>query len=294
MAHSTSGSRGLTRHSRITAFVDILGWGSITTGVDSLALRRLASKDDLSPEDNEKISRLHSDTAIATRLDSAARQILIDLEPLAVPEKNISGAADAREFWENRHNTFIRSSDNIFIHGTSFRVVAAFVSELLRRGLDHGILFRAGISCGLVYHSEPPGPERLDPRSRSISIFGDGITSAVYSERAGTGRGVRAFIHSRLLSLLKEDDTAVLRAISTDKVDVHTAELRWWCDFAEIWPNTKLTEFCSSPIDQWISDTVYRLENDEMFDWNRKSEHGRIRLQDTKHLLLEVLNSGPT
>jgi hypothetical protein len=150
----------LSDHFRVTAFVDILGWSSLTKGIDSLTLRRMKRDERLSQTEREDAARLCRQVEIASHLDNAVRKILEELEDFAVPERDVEGLPDAKAFWENRHVTFVRSSDSIFLHSSHYRWIVAVVSELFKRGLSHGIMFRAGISCGVVIHFDRNGSPR--------------------------------------------------------------------------------------------------------------------------------------
>jgi len=174
---------------------------------------------------------------------------------------------------------------------TKFRhqIPADFEShQQLKRGLMRGSLFRAGLACGLVVHFEQSNSTNLDTRSRNISIFGDGITSAVAAERAGAGHGVRVLIHSRLASLLREQELLVTRPFKMERQEVHD-ELCWWKDLERAWPNTEHIEQCTRATPSWLRAAATRLERHSDFDWNRRSESGRQRLDDTTNLLREAL-----
>lgn len=143
-----------------------------------------------------------------------------------------------------------------------------------------GASLRAGLSCGVVFHVDHAASPGLDPRSRDISLFGDGITTAVVAEKAGTGRGARAFIHDRLMSLLRDDHLAITRSHSTSTPDVQ-AELRWWADLSQHWPNTESIETCPPPTKAWLEGAASRLETHDDFAWNRQSPNGLHRVNDT-------------
>lgn len=68
-----------------------------------------------------------------------------------------------------------------------------------------------------------------------------------------------------------------------------TDELCWWKDLERSWPNTEHIEQCTRPTPSWLRAAAMRLEQHSDFDWNRRSESGRQRLDDTTSLLREAL-----
>jgi hypothetical protein len=279
----------LTRSFRVTGFVDILGWASLTDGIDSRMLRRVKRAEDLSLPEREEVERLSNQVEVATRLDRAVRLILRQLQCFSIPERDVEGSPNAQRFWKNHHATFVRVSDSIFVHSSSYRTVVTVVSELLKRGLLHGIMFRAGISCGIVVHLEQDGSVELDPRTRDISMFGDGITTAVAAEKAGKGLGVRVLVHSRVRSLLSDPmDLSIVRACATQSPDV-TDELCWWNDFANLYTDMEHIETCTHSTREWLESTACRLEVHQDYNWNRLSTRGRVPLQDTVTLLRNAI-----
>ncbi len=274
----------LSQHFRVTAFVDVLGWGSLTDGIDSLTLRKMKRSDSLTESERELAEVLTRKVQLAHRLDAAVVKILHDLEAFGEPTRDVLGEPGAKHFWENRHVTFVRSSDNIFLHSASFKGVVAVVTELLKRGLDQGLLFRAGLSCGVVLHIDHAASPRLDPRSRDISLFGDGITTAVSTEKAGSGCGVHAFIHNRLMSLLRDEHLLITRPHSTSTPEVQD-ELCWWKDLAAHWPDTESIGACIPPTKAWFDSAASRLLTHDDFAWNRASTSGRLRVDDTLEIV---------
>ena len=277
--------KALSEHFRVTAFVDVLGWSELTGGIDSLVLRRMRREASLRPDEVEAAERLKGQIATATRLDGTIQRIIGELRALATPLSDVKGVPDAKRFFENRHVTFVRSSDNIFLHSASFRWTSLFVSELMKRGLNQGLLMRAGISCGVVVHSQAAASLALDPRSQDISIFGDGITTAVAAEKAAHGLGERALIHGRLLDLIGDHDVDAIEKTLLAEHEIH--QLRWWADFAELWPDAEWVEECTRPTKGWFDETLMRLRTHPDFDWNRRSPKGRTKIEDTI-LLLEA------
>jgi len=276
--------KSLSRHFRVAAFVDLLGWSALTEGIELLILRRMKREASLKPHEIAAAERLKRQIETATRLDATVQEIVAELRDLATPLTDVEGVPDAKHFFENRHVIFVRSSDNIFVHSASFRWVAFFVSELLKRGLARGLLFRAGISGGVVMHSQVARSPRLDPLSQDISIFGDAITTAVAAEKAAKGFGVRAFIHDRLFDLLLDHD---MEAIGSSDIAKSPAQnqLRWWADFTELWRDTEWSDQCTKPTENWFDEMVSCLRMHPDFEWNRSSPNGRERIEDTIDLL---------
>lgn len=273
---------------RVVAFVDVLGWSALTGGIDTLTLRKMARKASLSPEERAEAERLAVQMQRARQLDGTVSQVIRDLRALAKPLESVVGEPGAVRFWQNRHITFVRFSDNVFLHSSSPKWVVLFLSELLKRGLERGLLFRAGLSAGAMVHEEPGSDPDLDPRSRDVSLFGDAITTAVAAEKAGSGRGVRAFVHQRLADLLGDDLSFLLRPTETcDRCVKH--ELAWWSDFRDRWPRTGGTEIATRTTEEWLERMRESLLHDAMYEWNRNSTHGSKRLEDTEHLLGTIL-----
>jgi hypothetical protein len=290
----TTTYKSLSRLFRITAFVDVLGWSALTEGIDSLVLRRMKREQSLTPQQTEQARLLSDRVSRARRLDGEVSTIIRELRALAVPAGDVAGVADAVHFWENRHVTFVRFSDNIFLHSSSPKLMMLFVSELLKRGLERGLLLRAGLSCGVAVHVEPESDGGLDARSRDVSLFGDGITTAVAAERAGSGQGVRVLVHRRLATLLGDDLQVLVRPVITRNEHVDR-EFLWWADFRDLWPDTESVEIVTACSNEWIDRVHKLLADDPIYDWNRRTRDGADRIRDTSELLRRVLEerSGP-
>jgi hypothetical protein len=149
-------------------------------------------------------------------------------------------------------------------------------------------MLRAGISAGFVHHIED-AVVGADARARDISIFGDGITTAVEAEKLRKGSGVRAFCHSRLPHMLGEPRW---RAASLRRPRGQPYEIKWWHDFRNVW-NGEPAEHVTPVTDEWLDDTATRLRKAPDFAWNRRTAKGREKVNDTVALLEEIRASRP-
>jgi hypothetical protein len=272
---------------RVTAFIDILGWGSLTEGIPTRVLRRMKRAESLDDHEKAYGERLVAQVNRARAIDDATRAILTGLNEICAPADAVGGPGSLRQFWEHQHVVFLRASDCIFAHSASFQNLALFVSELLKRGLNSGILFRAGISAGFVQHLEAALTGSPDVRSRSISLFGDGITSATKAESASRGCGVRALIHERVQSILGEALGHSVHDFSQGPAYANT-QLRWWMDFSTIWAGNKHLHLVSPVTREWLECTIHELSSGDQFGWNRETANGRRPIDDTVMLLREL------
>lgn len=271
----------------VTAFIDVLGWSSLTAGISLLVLRKIAQGRPLSDEEHGQVEDLRKNRRVALDLDVRIDAILSELEGLADPIDEIMGMSDGDRFLERRHITYLRFSDSIFAHSSSLQYMEVFVSELLKRALDRGILLRAGMSGGLIEHSDASRSGRRDPRTRSITIIGDGITTAVKAEGSEKGAGVHAWISPRLYELLHDGEDPI------GQVGHESLELHWWTDFTKAWPAHRAGREFAAPIDAgWIDDTIRRLESASEFEWNRSNPDGQEKVDDTI-ALLQAAKAGP-
>lgn len=287
----TSHFSTLSSSFRVTAFIDILGWGSLTEGIPTRVLRRMKRAESLDDAEKTYAEHLVAQVSRARAIDDSTRGILTGLSEICAPAEAVGGPGSLRQFWENQHVVFLRASDCIFAHSASFQNLALFVSELLKRGLNSGILFRAGISGGFVQHLEAPLVGSPDARSRSLSLFGDGITSATKAESSSRGCGVRALIHERVQSILGEALGHAVDDFPQGVADVNT-QLRWWMDFSTIWAGNRHLHLVSPVTQEWLESTIQELSSGDQFRWNRETPNGRRPIDDTVMLLRELLDQG--
>ncbi len=286
MSDTSAEDRALSEAFRMTAFIDILGWGSLTKGIPLLTLRHMKRGERLDAAEREHATWLRGRVQVAHRINTGLREILSELHGLCTPMNDVVGAPSAVHFLENSHVTFVRASDCIFAHSSSFQNLSVFASELLKRGLDRGILLRAGIAGGIVHHADDAVTGLSDVRSRDISLFGDAITNAVHAETSVPGSGVRAWFHRDLPALFTESfEPAVQRRRG------RRSELRWWHDFHGLWSNGSAAEYARPVEPVWLKSTIARLESGQEFAWNRESASGRRRVKSTIALLHEVLGT---
>jgi hypothetical protein len=276
----------LSKGFRITSFIDVLGWGSLTQGVPLLTFRRMARPESLTLREVTHAKRLAASIDTAHRINRTIQEILTELHGLCVPIDDIAGASSAASFFRKRHVVFVRASDCIFTTSSSYPMTTVFVSEMLKRGLSRGVLLRAGISAGFVHHVEDP-VVGADPRARDISIFGDGITTAVEAEKLRKGSGVRSWCHSRLPHMLSDPRW---RAASLRHARGQPWEIKWWHDFRTVW-NGEPAEHVTPVTDEWLADTAARLRRAPEFAWNRRTPKGRITVDDTVALLDSLRSS---
>lgn len=278
----TSDYRDLADAFQVTAFIDVLGWGSITAGIPLRVLRRIRQGEILTEEDEQLAQKLSASRAHARRLDQKIRTILGELHELARPADPVSGSRHASAYLRNSHITYVRASDCVMAHSSSFRMMSIFVSEMLKGGLNHGILFRAGLAAGLVDHAEEPPVRAVDSKTRNITYIGDAATSAVTAESSQSGTGVHAWLCPRVLELLDVRD----EALATMRPGV--IELAWWDDFRKRWPNGLGVRHSTTLPDSWFDATITRLQSAPEFSWNRESEKGRAAVDDTISLLRSI------
>ena len=135
----------LDRAFRITAFLDILGWGALTKGVPLLTMRRAVQGEPLEPDQSAQLGELQARVQTARRINDSIEATLNDLPALCRPFENVMGSGvGAGHFLKNAHVVYVRASDCIFAHSKSFQAMTVFVSELQKRCLSRGILLRNG------------------------------------------------------------------------------------------------------------------------------------------------------
>jgi len=206
-----------------------------------------------------------------------------------VPEPLVGRSVrqSSRSFWENRHVTFVRVSDGIFIHSTSYSTITYVVSEVLKRGLTSGVLLRAGLSLGFVEHLDHPCPSGLDSRSHDISLFGTGITTAYCAESSVKGTGVRAIVHPELAKIIRLD-TEVSNDLLNTRCGNHEKEIieyPWWRDHWRVGMSDQERELLTSWSRSDIEDLLTRLRSSDEFAWNRNNKKGQRAINDTMQVL---------
>jgi hypothetical protein len=296
----------LLTKSHVTAYVDILGWRSITqAGVNDILQKVVIAKEqgrtvtisDLSGQEQLRLSDYAQQISIARRINTSIQELLTDLRPWMVPGPPV-GCHSSRNFWENRHATFVRVSDGIFIHSTSYSTITYVVSEVLKRGLKSEVLLRAGLSLGYVEHRDHQCPSDLDSRSHDISLFGTGITTAYCAESSVKGTGVRAIVHPELAKILRldtevRDDLLNTRCGNPAK---DTIEYRWWRDHRRVGMTDQERDLLTSWSRSDMEDLLTRLRSSDKFAWNREQK-GQKAINDTKQVLstaIEELDSDET
>src|SRR5690606_30697102 len=86
--------------------------------------------------------------------------------------------------------------------------------------------------------------------------------------------------------LLPDRGREILRAGSTSDANVR-AELCWWRDLATLWPDMQNTGLCTPSNADWLTAAADRLAKHADFNWNRATQDGRVRLDDTINTLHE-------
>lgn len=94
---------------RVTAFVDILGWGSLTEGIPTRVLRRMKRAESLDDHEKTYGERLVAQVNRARAIDDATRAILTGLSEICAPAEAVGGPGSLRQFWENQHVVFLRA-----------------------------------------------------------------------------------------------------------------------------------------------------------------------------------------
>ena len=284
--------------SRVTAYVDILGWGSITQARVNDILRKAAIAEEqdknvtISDHEQQRLLDYAKQLTIARMIDASIQKILTDLRRWMVPKPPVRPSVrhSSRNFWENLHATFVRVSDGIFIHSTSYSTITYVVSEVLKRGLKSGVLLRAGLSLGYVEHRDHRCPSYLDSRSHDISLFGTGITTAYCAESSVKGTGVRAIVHPELAEILRKDPEVrdALQNTRCGDPAKDTIEYRWWRDHRL----NGMTDQEREPLTGWsrsdIEGLITRIRFSDEFAWNR-NENGRKHIDDTIKVLTTAI-----
>lgn len=283
---------------RFTAFVDVLGWRSLTYRQDTELLSKYADAlfQRTTPAFTGTEIRSLDESAkkfwTAADLDATISIILDELQYYFKPIPT-SCAKQTPEFvksyYNHQHVTFVRASDSIFLLSTDLSRLLRVVSEIFKRAMIKGLLLRAGISVGPVQHSTITAGPALDPECINISIFGGGITTAVETEKQSGG--MRVYIHPDIFNLV-EGSADYAPHILTRKSWFRrkTHELRWWKDFWQVGMNDTEAMLLTEWTKQDIEKQTGRLYTDHKFEWNRRSKDGRKKLRDTKSALQVAAN----
>lgn len=282
--------------SRVTAFVDILGWGVLTSGSINDILRKTALAAEggeqpmLTSDERQRLSEYEEHLKIARRIDREVQHILKTLRDWMVPETvgGRTAARQARNFWGNRHATFVRVSDCIFMQSTSFSILTAVVSELLKRGLKAGVLMRAGLSLGYVMHVDHPSPPDVDVRSHDISLYGSGMTSAVKAESSARKTGVRTIVHPQLTEILHADGGYELLESHCGTPPNDIVEFPWWRDQWRVGMSDQDRERLTAWSQEDVVSIIDALRSSPLFTWNRCGE-GQLAVDDTLLVLQQAL-----
>lgn len=281
----------LYRAQEIVAYLDVLGWRSLTRCPPEVfrELRNHARAHER-PGETGPVSpaledyRKSMERAIA--IDIKLRDILRDLRTLTRPLPT-----QRDPYWRRAHVTFVHLSDGIFLHSTAYAAVFACVAEIMKRSLQSGVLVRGGLAIGFVRHRMEPLDGDRDSRSFSHSLVGTGVSSAVAAEKGPkrdddfvTSPGARVFVDDGLAELIRNEEQGESVGLLSEYGSVLT-ELAWW----GVPEEHRAHHNEEGRPTRWtrgdVRALIEALRVSPEFAWNRDSMDGQRKLEDTIQVL---------